>query len=87
MGTGIFEGKTVSITITNDIPNREHPPAYYIPGKVIDGLWVKFKVVERGYKFEISLFTYGVVLIMFSLVITGLLIIIYWRRKFGFSIP
>jgi len=82
IGTGEFEGNIVELVISNNIPNREQTPAYYIPGKVIDGLWVKFKVVERGYKFEFSSTMYGIIFISLSMVISSLIVYLYFRKKF-----
>ena len=78
---GRKEGIPIDITVSNYFLIRDQPPPFYIPGKVIDGLWVKFKVVEQGYKFDEGTSSFGVILIIASLIIFCLIMFLYVKER------
>ncbi len=83
IGRGKSEGVLTSYIITNRFyeRNMENPP-YYIPGKVIDGIRVKFRVVERGFRFpSLSANILGFILLIFVVALIAGLYFIVLRRK------
>ncbi|RLE53306.1 MAG: hypothetical protein DRJ30_06990 [Candidatus Methanomethylicota archaeon] len=84
IGRGRMEGVIVSYAITNDAIIDK--PYYNIPGKLIDGIRIKFKVVEKGFKIPSLPLTQilGYVSIVVVLIVVALMII--YARKRGFKL-
>jgi len=75
IGRGYYGNENIPLEI--EISNRQ----YNIAGKVFDGIWVKFKVVERGFKPEISISYMGFAIIIFSVLITIIIYLYFFRKR------
>jgi len=75
IGIGYYGNENIPLELT--ISNRQ----CNIPGKVFDGIWVKFKVVERGFKPEISISYVGFAMIIFSVLITIIIYLYFFRKR------
>ena len=78
VGRGFHQGVLKEYRITNDILGGETN----IPGKLIDNIKIKFKLVERGYKLPSFNFqTVGYVVIGIVIFVSVLIIYYYFKKK------